>query len=98
VFPLCGNKRTATTTRKRQHQHTSGGNEQQAGVNITSAFRENNKPLQYKQGSYNTRSRQVYDAPVSEKILKFLRKKLVNKILMTVNGKYTTVYFGKMKR
>jgi hypothetical protein len=53
-----------------QHQHSSGGNEQ-AGANETSASRENKKPLLYEPGSCNTRTRQVDDAPVSGKILKF---------------------------
>jgi hypothetical protein len=35
------------------------------------ASKENGRPLLYKQGSYNTRTRQVDDTPVSEKILKF---------------------------
>jgi hypothetical protein len=50
---------------------TTTKKEQQAGANkTTSASRENNRPLLYKQGNYNTRTRQVGDAPVSEKVLK----------------------------
>jgi hypothetical protein len=56
---------------ERQHQHTSGGNKQQADAILTVSTSGENRPLLYKQGSYNTWTRQVDDTPVSEEILKF---------------------------